>query len=109
MSTEGFIARSLYLAGGLLVWAANFLLTYVFTALACARGFAHHTVAGVGLVPLVTVASSLLAAGGCLLLLRRGLASRQRGFIDVTAAMVALLSLIATGWTALVAAVPIHC
>jgi hypothetical protein len=46
------------LAGGLLVWAGVFLFSYVFAALACARGFAGARFAGFGVVPVaVTVAT----------------------------------------------------
>ena len=55
--TAGFIT------GGLLVWAADFLFIYVFTELACARGFAHQAVWGIGVIPLFSAMPTV--AAGC--------------------------------------------
>ena len=49
------------LIAGPLVWSVHFLTLYVFTAIACARGFFHHEVLGMGIVPLVGSAVSLVA------------------------------------------------
>jgi hypothetical protein len=51
------------ITGGLLAWAADFLFIYVFTAIACARGYAGYTVLGAGIVPLASAVSTLLALG----------------------------------------------
>ncbi|HEY8509551.1 MAG TPA: hypothetical protein VIL32_14395, partial [Steroidobacteraceae bacterium] len=63
MSTveRSFTRSSLWLFAGLLIWAANFFVTYVFTAVACARGFAGNSIAGLGVIPFVTILSSVVA------------------------------------------------
>lgn len=62
MVARAFERDSLFsLIVGPLVWSAHFLAIYVFTAIACARGFFHHEVFGIGIVPLVGSALSLVA------------------------------------------------
>ena len=52
MVARAFERDSLFsLIAGPLVWTAHFLTLYVFTAIACARGFFHHEVLGVRIVP----------------------------------------------------------
>ena len=46
---------------GPLIWSVHFLAIYVFTAIACARGFFHDEILGIRIVPLVGSALSLLA------------------------------------------------
>jgi len=46
---------------GPMVWVAHFLSIYVFTALACARGFFEVEALGLGIVPLVGGALTLVA------------------------------------------------
>ena len=46
---------------GPLVWSAHFLSVYVFTAIACARGFFHDGILGIRTVPLVGGALTLVA------------------------------------------------
>jgi hypothetical protein len=55
MGDEDFIRKSLFMIGGLLVWAVHFGLVYTFNALACARGFVGLQVFGFGVVPVVVV------------------------------------------------------
>jgi hypothetical protein len=62
MVARAFEHDSLFsLIAGPLVWSAHFLLIYVFTALACARGFFHDEILGIRIVPLVGSALSLVA------------------------------------------------
>jgi hypothetical protein len=62
MVARAFERDSLFsLIAGPLVWGAHFLTVYVFTALACARGFFDHQVIGIGIVQLVLAAVSLAA------------------------------------------------
>lgn len=49
------------LIAGPLVWSVHFLAIYVFTALACARGFFEVELLGIGIVPLVGSLLSLVA------------------------------------------------
>ena len=46
---------------GPLVWTAHFLTLYIFTAIACAHGFFDDEILGIGIVPLVGGAATLLA------------------------------------------------
>ena len=69
------------LIAGPLVWSAHFLTLYVFTALACARGFFHDEILGIRLVPLVGSAWSLVAVAlivDALYLVLASLARRSR-------------------------------
>src|SRR5262245_43862642 len=52
------------LTGGVLIWAAAFLAAYVFTAVACARGFADATLLGLAIVPVAAGIASLAAVAG---------------------------------------------
>jgi hypothetical protein len=112
MADADFIRKSLFMMGGLLVWAAQFTTVYVFNALACARGFAGLRVFGMGVVPFVVGAVSLLAFGATVVLLlaalwRRGpvRASREENpaddFLRYTTVAIAALSLVAIPWNAL--------
>lgn len=60
-----------FLCGGLLIWAAVFLFTYVFAAIACARGFSHALWLGSSVVPLLLIAVAVAALGGLHALARR--------------------------------------
>jgi hypothetical protein len=65
----------LSLIGGPLVWTAHFLTIYIFTAVACAHGFFHDEILGIGIVPLVGGAATLLAV---VLILDAGFLSWRR-------------------------------
>ena len=62
MSPDRFTRTTFTLWASLLVWAALFLLVYVFVAVACERGFADREVLGVGIVTVVSLAAGVLAA-----------------------------------------------
>jgi hypothetical protein len=117
---RSFPLTSLYIGAGLLIWAANFLVTYVFTAVACARGFASITMAGVRIlvwvIVIATVSAILVAAWVAFKALSKYRArcarvgsSDPECFIHFTAAAVALLSMVAMAWTGFVAAVAFSC
>jgi hypothetical protein len=57
-----FAATTLFIWSSLLIWMADFLFVYVFAALACARRFAHVELFDIGIVPLATTTSTVLAA-----------------------------------------------
>lgn len=62
MVARAFERDSLFtLIAGPLVWTAHFLTLYVFTAIACARGFFHAEMLGVRVVPLVGGVVTLIA------------------------------------------------
>jgi hypothetical protein len=60
---------------GFLIWAAHFLVIYVFTALACARRFSDINWLGIGVVPWVIGTATLAAATMMLIVI--GLAVRN--------------------------------
>lgn len=102
-----FTVAAFRLWGGLLVWAAYFLLVYVVAALACERGFADVRVAGIDVLPFVTVAGlalSVAATAALLIVTRRGARvepGRGARFADLLGWTVGLLALLALAWTAL--------
>ncbi|MFO7277145.1 MAG: hypothetical protein DIU56_008950 [Pseudomonadota bacterium] len=115
--TRPFTRTTIFMLAGLLIWAANLVFTYVFAALACARGFAGMRVLGAGIVPFAILAAtlvSMVAVGVVLWAGWRGYGSarRHRGdetdrFIHYVAVAAAAFSLVAIVWNGLaVAAVP---
>jgi hypothetical protein len=65
-----FTPTTLFICGGLLIWAADFLIVYVVAAIACAKGFAAWTIVGLPFVAFVGTATTLLAGIGTGLLMR---------------------------------------
>lgn len=103
-----FTRTTFFIWGGLLIWAADFLFVYVFAALACARGFEHMRIAGVGVVQFMTLAASLAASIGAVLLMRRALSELRSGapastcrFHAFLSASLSGLALVAIAWSAL--------
>lgn len=112
MGDASFISRSLFMIGGLLVWAAHFLTIYVFNALACARQFHTVRVLGFGIVSGAIGFATAAAIAAVLVLLILGL--RREGpardtrehkpvddFLRYTAVTISALSLVAIAWSAL--------
>jgi hypothetical protein len=62
VSPDRFTRTTFRLWASLLVWAALFLLVYVFVAVACESGFARREVLGVGIVTVVSLGAGLVAA-----------------------------------------------
>jgi hypothetical protein len=99
-----FTSTTLFIAGSMLIWLANFVVVYVIAALACARGFAAVRLLGLPIVPVLTIVSSIAAAVVTLLLLRRGAAAlhdgaqtahaRFIGFIVLASSVLALIALV---------------
>jgi hypothetical protein len=95
---------------GLLIWAADFLFIYVFAAVACARGYAGVTVLGIGIVPLASTVSTLIAAAASAAIVFAGRREARPvknenasdpNFLRGLAAIAALLALIAIVFTGL--------
>ena len=62
MVARAFERDSLFtVIAGPLVWTAHFLALYVFTAIACAKGFFHDEILGVRVVQLFGAAATVLA------------------------------------------------
>lgn len=68
--THPFTATAVYMCGGLLIWAADFLLIYVIAAVACAKGYATNVVAGVPFVAFVSTAVTAVAVVATVWLVR---------------------------------------
>jgi hypothetical protein len=110
---DSFARTAFTITGALLAWAADFVLVYAFAAVACERGYASRTVAGVGIVPLVSIVASMLAAGVTIWLLRaaahktpaptreQNSSGRNGAFTSRTTRVVGALALIAIVLTAL--------
>jgi hypothetical protein len=107
--SAAFPRTALFIASGLLVWAADFLFIYVFAAVACARGFADATVADMGIVPFASTIATLGAAGATFAIVARcrremrpaAADAANGGFIAGVAAVASLLALIAVVFTGL--------
>ncbi|WP_134495904.1 hypothetical protein [Microvirga pakistanensis] len=109
MGDNDFIRKSLFMTGGLLVWAVQFTLVYVFNSLACARRFAGMELMGIGIVPFVVTGITLAALLATALvfflaLRRRGPAYDSRDdkpvndFMRYTTMTIAGLSFVAIVW-----------
>jgi hypothetical protein len=96
------------LSGGLWIWAAQFAVVYVGAALVCARGL-NASYRGIGIVPLATIAVTLLAMASCSLLLAWALRGGRRSrsnhvtdqFILMLTALISAMSILAIVWTGL--------
>jgi uncharacterized RDD family membrane protein YckC len=101
MQTHRFASTTLLIWGGLLAYALSFLVVYVFTALACARGFADTRVLAIPIVPFVASTWGVAAALGMTVLIVRVLqrdrepADEHTRFIRFLAAGVSGISMLA--------------
>ena len=106
MTAPGFTRTFLYMLGGLIVWAIRFLAVYIFTALACARGWAEAELAGFGIVPAAIVLAAIAGIGACLALIVhacRRMRLRPEGddnarFVHGLAALIAGIATVAMIW-----------
>lgn len=74
-ATHRFTPTALFVCGGLLIWAADFMIIYVVAAIACARDFAAITIAG---LPFVAAFGTALTAGAvAATVLLMGVATRR--------------------------------
>lgn len=104
-----FTPTTLFICGGLLIWAADFLILYVIAAIACAKGFAALTVAGLPFVAFVGTVLTLLAGVATGLLMRvairrlraAGASDESIRFIYFVAASIGGLAAIAIFFNAL--------
>ena len=102
-----FARTTFFVTGGLLVWAADFLFIYVFAALACARGFAGHSVLGIGIVPFASAVATVAAFAATAALVaaanrdRRRRLGESRAFVVRAALAAGALALIAVALTGL--------
>ena len=112
MSDRSSISKMLFMIGGLLVWAAHFTVVYGFTTVACVKGLAVADVLGVGIIPFVIGAATLLAwatTGAILISATSGpipphsarYGETTEHFLQYTAATIAALSLVAIAWNAI--------
>lgn len=99
-----FLSTTLFIAGSLLIWIADFTIVYVFAALACARGFADVRVLGLPTVPVVTILSSIVSAIATFVLFHKAALilrdtaasehSRFIGFVALTTSVLAMIALV---------------
>lgn len=120
MSERRFWSKAFLMFGGLLIWAAHFMFVYSANAVACARGFTHITVLGVGLVPFTLILATLLAllATGYLLYTALSWSGPLRGeanddpasaFLRQITIVLTLIAMIAIVWNALPASIVTPC
>ena len=104
---HGFGAAAAWIWAGLLVFAAYFIATYVFVALACEHGFAQLRLAGISVVPLAAACGlfvALTVTAALAVAARKHLRTgrpRVTAFADFLAWALALLGVLAMIWTAL--------
>lgn len=99
-----FAATSFLMVGGLVVWITDFVIVYVFAALACARGFADASLLGLPIVTAVTLFVSSIAGAITVWIGRRGYRwhsnaeldehTRFIGFVTFAAGALALVALV---------------
>ncbi len=120
MNDTDLIRKSLFMVGGLIVWAVQFTVIYGFNAIACARRFHEVDILGMGVVPLVvtaaTVVAVLVTAAILLAAYRRiGPARDARDdkpvndFMRYTTITIAALSLVAIVWNGVPALIVPSC
>ena len=96
-----FTATTVFMCGGLLIWAADFLVVYVIAAIACAKGYASSTVLGVPFVAFVASVVTLLAVAATVWVVRvavgqlRARGERGARFIYFLAASLGGMALLA--------------
>lgn len=112
MREQRIVRPLLYLAAGLLIWAAHFGTVYAINALACARGFDTASIAGFSAVPAGVSLATLLAVLAIVLTAWAARASRgstrpvsasprAARFFDRMALAGAAIGLLAVVWGAL--------
>jgi hypothetical protein len=99
-----------FLCGGLLVWAGLFLLSYIVTAVSCARHAADTLWLGIGVLPAALVLVAAGALGGLHAIARRANRLQEPGarrsddtrrVVEHEAHIVCGLALIAIVWNTL--------
>ncbi len=104
---DRFTSTTLFFMSALLIWMADFVIVYVFAAIAVARQFADVQIAGVSIVPLVATISTALAmlATAIIVLkartrLRAQSTSDTQRFIDFVVLGLGVLTLLTLIWIA---------
>ena len=93
-----FTRTALRIWAGAIVWGAHFAAIYSFTALACARGYAHGRMLGVDIVILVVFVATLVAFIAALAIAQRALRVDVASFESWLTATVAGLAALAIVW-----------
>lgn len=104
-----FTPTALFICGGLLIWASDFLAVYVIAAIVCAKGWQELAVAGVPLVAFIGTVLTVAAGAGTIALLRigwkrlqmNGTLDQSRRFIYFLTAAIGMLALVAILFNAL--------
>jgi hypothetical protein len=107
MTVSPFVATTLRMSSGFLIWAIHFLIIYGFTALVCERGFVTVSWFGIGVVPWIIGLATLIAVAATLALVLRARNDRRRRLNDTSdfvywmTATLGGLALVAMLWEAL--------
>lgn len=120
VAEQRLTSKAFLLFGGLLIWAAHFMLVYSVNAVVCARGLQDLRVLGAGLIPFTVAIATLvaLAAASRLLWVGSGWLGPLRGephddrasaFLRQVSIALALLSMVAIFLTALPSFVVVPC
>lgn len=104
-----FTPTALFVCGGTLIWAGDFLAVYVIAAIVCAKGWAGLTIAGIPIVAFMGTVLTMAAVAGTIAILHAGLKRlRANGqldpsvrFIYFLAAGIGMLALVAIFYNAL--------
>lgn len=107
----GFVRKIAFLFGGLVVWAAHFLLVYGANGVVCARKLAGTVVGGIGIVPAIVAGATIVAVAAVGAIGLAALAGRGpgiagepdpglRAFWRFTTLTIAGLALVSILWTA---------
>ncbi len=103
-----FTRMILRMLSGALIWASHFAVIYIFTALACARGFWDLSWLGIGVVAWVigaatlaaTLAASAISVQAMHAARNRTVQENATGFVHWMTSAIGGLSLVAIVWEA---------
>ena len=95
MTFGPFTATTLRMFSGVLIWAAHFTVVYGYTAIACARGFAHAQWLGVESVTWAVAAATAVAVVAALAMLLPAARAAHKSFESWMTAAVCALALFA--------------
>jgi hypothetical protein len=103
MRVSRFVGAAFRMFSGPLIWAAHFTAIYAFTALACARHFAHASWLGVDVVLWAIGIGTSAAAIAALVVFLAGVSDGRRDdpFVAWMSAALGALALVAIVWEAL--------
>lgn len=110
-----FTPTVLFMCGGLLIWALDFVIVYVAAALVCAQQQAHATVLGIPVVTFIGIVASVLACAATAVIMwiaaqrlrnepSAGASTRFINFIAIAVGAMALFAIVLNALPALLLA-----